>query len=55
MRILSMFSVLFIALHLALFMLFRRWMDRDLLRSFAGDDLTKCDDIRAPGEICGQT
>ena len=31
-------SALAIALHVALFVLFRRWMDRDLALSFAGDD-----------------
>lgn len=31
-------SGLAIALHVVLFVLFRRWMDRDLALSFAGDD-----------------
>ena len=31
-------STLAVALHVALFVLFRRWMDRDLALSFAGDD-----------------
>lgn len=34
-------SALAIALHVALFVLFRRWMDRDLALSFAGDDAGK--------------
>ena len=36
-------SVLAVALHVALFVLFRRWMSRDLALSFAGDDARKCD------------
>ena len=36
-------SVLAIALHVVLFVLFRRWMDRDLALSFAGDDAGKRD------------
>ena len=31
-------SALAIALHVVLYVLFRRWMDRDLALSFAGDD-----------------
>ena len=31
-------SVLALALHVVLFIVFRRWMDRDLALSFAGDD-----------------
>ncbi len=31
-------SLLAIALHVALYVVFRRWMDRDLALSFAGDD-----------------
>ena len=31
-------SALAIALHVVLYLLFRRWMDRDLALSFAGDD-----------------
>ncbi len=31
-------SALAIALHVVLFVVFRRWMDRDLALSFAGDD-----------------
>ncbi|MGJ4729715.1 hypothetical protein [Luteimonas sp. SDU101] len=31
-------SALAVALHVALFVLIRRWMDRDLALSFAGDD-----------------
>ena len=34
-------SALAIALHVALFVLFRRWMDRDLALSLAGDDPAK--------------
>ena len=34
-------TVIAIALHVALFVLFRRWMDRDLALSFAGDDAGK--------------
>ena len=36
-------SALAIALHVALFVLFRRWMDRDLALSFAGEDPGKRD------------
>ena len=36
-------SVLAIALHVVLYLLFRRWMDRDLALSFAGDDAGKRD------------
>ena len=36
-------SALAIALHVVLFVLFRRWMDRDLALSFAGDDAGKRD------------
>ena len=41
--IVALVSVLAIALHVALFVLFRRWMDRDLALSFAGDDAGKRD------------
>ncbi|MGB3394702.1 MAG: hypothetical protein WA956_00510 [Stenotrophomonas sp.] len=34
-------SVLAIALHVGLYLLFRSWMDRDLALSFAGDDAGK--------------
>ena len=34
-------SVLALALHVVLFIVFRRWMDRDLALSFAGDDAGK--------------
>ena len=34
-------SALAIALHVALFVLFRRWMDRDLALSLAGEDVSK--------------
>ncbi|NCT88869.1 hypothetical protein GXB84_16250 [Stenotrophomonas acidaminiphila] len=34
-------SLLAIALHVALYLLFRRWMDRDLALSLAGDDASK--------------
>ena len=40
-------SALAIALHVALFVLFRRWMDRDLALSFAGEDEAKRDYMRA--------
>ncbi len=36
-------SVLAIAMHVVLFVVFRRWMDRDLALSFAGDDAGKRD------------
>jgi len=36
-------SALAIALHVALFVVFRRWMDRDLALSFAGEDAGKRD------------
>lgn len=36
-------SLLAIALHVVLYLLFRRWMDRDLALSFAGDDPGKRD------------
>ncbi len=36
-------SALAIALHAGLFVLFRRWMDRDLALSFAGEDAGKRD------------
>lgn len=39
--IVALVSALAIALHVALFLLFRRWMDRDLALSFAGDDAGK--------------
>ena len=39
--IVALVSVLAIALHVALFVLFRRWMDRDLALSHAGDDAAK--------------
>ncbi|WP_312348923.1 hypothetical protein [Stenotrophomonas acidaminiphila] len=34
-------SLLAIALHVALYLLFRRWMDRDLALSLAGDNAGK--------------
>ncbi len=34
-------SALAIALHVVLYLVFRRWMDRDLALSFAGDDAGK--------------
>ena len=34
-------SLLAIALHVVLYLLFRRWMDRDLALSLAGDDEDK--------------
>ena len=36
--IVALASALAIALHVVLFVLFRRWMDRDLALSFATDD-----------------
>lgn len=36
--IVAVVSALAIALHVVLFVVFRRWMDRDLALSFAGDD-----------------
>ena len=41
--IVALVSVLAIALHVVLFVLFRRWMDRDLALSFAGGDAGKRD------------
>lgn len=34
-------SLLAIALHVVLYLVFRRWMDRDLALSLAGDDADK--------------
>ena len=45
--IVALVSVLAIALHVVLFVLFRRWMDRDLALSFAGEDEAKRDYMRA--------
>ena len=45
--IVAVVSALAIALHVALFVLFRRWMDRDLALSFAGEDEAKRDYMRA--------
>ncbi|MBO9716502.1 MAG: hypothetical protein J7507_06750 [Pseudoxanthomonas sp.] len=39
--IVAVVSGLAIALHVVLFVLIRRWMDRDLALSFAGDDPAK--------------
>ena len=39
--IVAVVSALAIALHVVLFIVFRRWMDRDLALSFAGDDAGK--------------
>ena len=39
--VVAVVSALAIALHVVLFVLFRRWMDRDLALSFAGDDAGK--------------
>jgi len=36
--IVAVVSGLAIVLHVGLYLLFRRWMDRDLALSFAGDD-----------------
>ena len=41
--IVALVSVMAIALHVVLFVLFRRWMDRDLALSFAGDEPGKRD------------
>ena len=41
--IVALVCALAIALHVALFVLFRRWMDRDLALSFAGEDPGKRD------------
>ena len=40
-------SALALALHVILFVLIRRWVDRDLALSFAGDDEAKRDYMRA--------
>ena len=45
--VVAIVSALAIALHVALFVVFRRWMDRDLALSFAGDDDAKRDYMRA--------
>lgn len=45
--IVALASALAIALHVVLFVLFRRWMDRDLALSFAGEDEAKRDYMRA--------
>ena len=39
--IVAVVSALAIAMHVVLYMLIRRWMDRDLALSFAGDDQAK--------------
>lgn len=44
--IVAVVSALAIALHVVLYLLFRRWMDRDLALSFAGDDEDKRDYMR---------
>lgn len=41
--IVTVVTLLAIAMHVVLFVLFRRWMDRDLALSFAGDDAGKRD------------
>ncbi len=41
--IVALVSVMAIALHVVLFVLFRRWMDRDLALSFADDEPHKRD------------
>ncbi len=48
--IVAVVSLMAIALHVVLFVLFRRWMDRDLAQSLAGDD----DDKRAYMRQCLQ-
>ena len=40
-------SLLAVALHVVLYVLVRRWMDRDLALSFAGEDEAKRDYMRA--------
>ena len=40
-------SALAIAMHVVLYVLIRRWMDRDLALSFAGEDEAKRDYMRA--------
>ena len=45
--IVAVVSAAAIALHAGLFVLFRRWMDRDLALSFAGEDEAKRDYMRA--------
>ena len=39
--IVAVVSAAAIALHVGLFLLFRRWMDRDLALSLAGEDVSK--------------
>ena len=39
--VVAVVSALAVALHAVLFVVFRRWMDRDLALSFAGDDAGK--------------
>lgn len=41
--VVAVVSTLAIALHVVLFVLIRRWMDRDLALSFGGDDPLKRD------------
>ena len=41
--VVALVSALAIALHVVLFVLIRRWMDRDLALSFAGDDASRRD------------
>ena len=45
--IVAVVSVLAIAMHVVLYVLIRRWMDRDLALSFAGEDEAKRDYMRA--------
>ena len=45
--IVAVVSGLAIVMHVVLYVLFRRWMDRDLALSFAGDDEAKRDYMRA--------
>ena len=45
--IVAVVSALAIAMHVVLYVLIRRWMDRDLALSFAGEDEAKRDYIRA--------
>ena len=45
--IVAVVSALAIAMHVVLYVLIRRWMDRDLALSFAGEDEAKRDYMRA--------
>ena len=45
--IVAVVSALAIAMHVVLYVLIRRWVDRDLALSFAGEDEAKRDYMRA--------